>query len=897
MMKCQSCGRQSESTFCKDCANDAGELKRFDEIVESLIGYYVETQGFDTEVAKSVAIEILSRQPAWEKKIKKEERTRANFKKMSIVFMAIVVALTSGGIVYWLTSAKPAKSIVTYQNISSKSVSPFDNIIEKEVNGLQVFEIRCAGDQQLCQLSDNILTFKSLEGTKKSLYYKLFNMDLDHMLGYPFVPSSLETRSMLSLMNDYLILPNIFKDNKKSNWVYSPDKGLLHEIEGDLSMNKGDYCLIDDYNHFEIYNLRTDNKKEIQKKGFIDSKAIVGGKVIIMDGNDLLIYDIDAGKLESKISNTPMVHYLKHVSSRYLPLETSLALYGESHQKDDKSVERSEASRLASIEKRISNNINVFDAETLRFIDTSFNNVLDFLITDSMDLTNTWMYYRKYDNNRSITYCYNLATNTVQTVQTDGDVIYPIATTDRFLVFSKCFNKYSTISQDDLTKIVPEETLFDLWLFDPISKKIWKLEDKIVDNIMVSNQYISWVKWSGEGNDQYFNISFAQTPPQRANDKIIDKSESKATIESRQVGNIELSEVNQVGDQSPFVVNVDNRLSNNHNGYLFYQTFISDKGDYQIKKVDFGNRTVTDFYNTSHPIFKDDVTNFYTVSYDYLYDNDYYCMNYEPLSDSIDVNKIENTDVMGITIKQDNDHFHVYYSVKGEKYELLRAYHQGAFIYLYRYEFQDDLICINSALSQSLYYFDKKNKRFTYISKAKDLISYNSRYILFANGTDGSSLVLFDKETLRTSARAIDFGNTGCKMNECYINDGKKLDELILVWQYVKIENSKRSTYLAYYFFANDNGTLQIKKIDTTWNLAIDAVLGKWTLFHIEYPYVINTKKYALYAYNVITNEKIVIDGNYVDGSMMKQGDYLYWMTDRGYLDKQFKNICFAKIK
>jgi hypothetical protein len=216
-MKCQSCGRQSQQEkYCAQCKDENGNLKTFDEIAQNLTEYFIETQGFDREVAKSAAIGVMSRQPAWEQKIKKEQTINNNIMKIVIVITALVVAITSGGLVYWLTSTRMVNSKVTYGNVISKPVSPFDDIVEKEVDGSQVFEMKCPGDQKIIELSSNILMFSSLEGTKYSSKDDIYSMNLERMQGYPFEPASVETREMF-LQSDLRVY-NTYKSNSMAGY-------------------------------------------------------------------------------------------------------------------------------------------------------------------------------------------------------------------------------------------------------------------------------------------------------------------------------------------------------------------------------------------------------------------------------------------------------------------------------------------------------------------------------------------------------------------------------------------------------------------------------------------------------------------------------------------------------
>ncbi len=52
--------------YCIHCARPDGTMQSFEERLDSLIGFIVKTQGFDSEAAKNVALSMMKKLPAWE---------------------------------------------------------------------------------------------------------------------------------------------------------------------------------------------------------------------------------------------------------------------------------------------------------------------------------------------------------------------------------------------------------------------------------------------------------------------------------------------------------------------------------------------------------------------------------------------------------------------------------------------------------------------------------------------------------------------------------------------------------------------------------------------------------------------------------------------------------------
>ncbi|NTU61060.1 MAG: hypothetical protein HGA95_01830, partial [Caldiserica bacterium] len=242
-MKCQSCGRTSNEKYCKQCLDENGNLKTFEEIAQNLTEYFIETQGFDREVAKSAAIGVMSRQPAWEKKIERDERGKDMRMKTFLIVTAVVFTVVGAGIAYWFGTRTKADDSIKFANFSKLPQAPFENIEKSKVDMFDVYEMKCPADQKLVELDGDYLTTKSLEGSEFSPDYQLYTYNTASKTGYKFIPESLATRTQLMSKGSGLVFE---KSNSGTmvTWHYSPDNGSLKPLKGNLVKQYGKTILL-----------------------------------------------------------------------------------------------------------------------------------------------------------------------------------------------------------------------------------------------------------------------------------------------------------------------------------------------------------------------------------------------------------------------------------------------------------------------------------------------------------------------------------------------------------------------------------------------------------------------------------------------------------------------------
>ena len=79
MKQCIACGMPMKNTedfamgdtskdYCKYCANPDGSMHSYEQKLNSLTNFIIETQGLDEKAANSAAISMMAKLPAWQDK-------------------------------------------------------------------------------------------------------------------------------------------------------------------------------------------------------------------------------------------------------------------------------------------------------------------------------------------------------------------------------------------------------------------------------------------------------------------------------------------------------------------------------------------------------------------------------------------------------------------------------------------------------------------------------------------------------------------------------------------------------------------------------------------------------------------------------------------------------------
>lgn len=908
MMKCQSCGRPSESMFCRDCTDNSGALRNFDEIVENLTGYYVETQGFDRNVAKSVAIGVLSHQPAWEKKIKKEEQSKANFKKLGIVFMAIVVALTSGGIVYWLSSIKEAKSIITYDNISKKTASPFDNLVEKEVNGLQVFEMKCPGDQQIIDLSDSVLTFSSLEGSKYSKVDKLFNMDIDGIQGYPFDPFSIETREMLQNTR-FRIFETYFGNNSCKYWIFDPIKGGIRQLKEDLILYNNLFYVFTNYEDQSMYACEIGtgevNKIPYFRNNFSTSCSFVDETSIIVPYSDNYVtFNLLTGEMKQT------------------SLTDDYSIFGGTLKY--KIVSKTHPDRT---EKR--NPLYVYNAPANKLVMIDDDYYGTPVISDTNGYYDTFIFYQKYDEktNRTTTFCKSIfrPEDEPKVISTDNDSIYPVYASRLALVYTTKRNK----AQGKWNKKPDDEkALSDLWVKNLSTGQDYQLETGGVDRIVASESSVSWTKWQGSNDDQYFNVCFARMPPQNIKQEDYD-SEGKApydNLKRSKVSNLDVVEMFCTGEQSFGKPQIDyTSMKRNRDGFSYDEKsttsyFCPSTADVlSVSQYDPGLPMPTNYLfdpitETGVKMTKDSSAtkrflddrgiSIKWKDSDALMDSDNSMFMYDRIRGDFEISDYSGIpEAMTLKKVPSGDKTRIVYNDTVKDYELMKI--DGKIDMVFIVPPKDNSMVFTIKLSKNDYLYesrlfslDVEKGEASALGTDIKVLDYNSRYILIKpNINDMSSLKLFDRKTKELKNIDPNLKPIIGNLDSCKINNATDPDGLVLSWPYPDGNNNSISFKIAYSRLSEISTNpkiVQIKKDEGDLNLI--GCLGDWILYNITGKDRFQTTTSKLFGYNIATGIDALLYDNF-SSTTLKVGDSIVSTASRGYKDRQFNNVVFIKIR
>jgi hypothetical protein len=51
--------------WCRNCANEDGSMKAYEEVLNGMSAFLVRTQGIDDRVARTMAVNMMAKLPAW----------------------------------------------------------------------------------------------------------------------------------------------------------------------------------------------------------------------------------------------------------------------------------------------------------------------------------------------------------------------------------------------------------------------------------------------------------------------------------------------------------------------------------------------------------------------------------------------------------------------------------------------------------------------------------------------------------------------------------------------------------------------------------------------------------------------------------------------------------------
>ena len=254
-MKCQSCGRQSgQEKYCNQCVDEKGNLKTFEEIVQNLTEYFVETQGFDREVARSAAIGVMSRQPAWEKKVKHDDARKSIKTRIKMILIAIVFIIVGAGVSFCINLWDDG---VYYYNSNLKENNPFSNIEIVERDNLKFCELRCPYDQKLVSIDGDYVTFKDLKGSLYSPIYDHYVYNMDDEYGAKIDTSSTFFKTMMENKKNGIFFDEKYYDLRKI-WHYNPVTYQISPFKGSFKNRSKKFLMTFALNKLYIFNQETE---------------------------------------------------------------------------------------------------------------------------------------------------------------------------------------------------------------------------------------------------------------------------------------------------------------------------------------------------------------------------------------------------------------------------------------------------------------------------------------------------------------------------------------------------------------------------------------------------------------------------------------------------------------
>lgn len=497
-MKCQSCGRQSgQEKYCTQCTDEKGNLKTFDEIAQNLTEYFIETQGFDREVAKSAAIGVMSRQPAWERKIEREERGKDMRMKTFLIVTAAIFTVVGAGLAYWMGTKTKADDSIKFNNFSKLPQAPFENIEKSKVDMFDVYEMKCPADQKLVELDGDFLTIKSLEGSEFSPDYQLYTYNTAAKTGYKFVPESLATRTQLMSKGSGLVFEKSNSgtrtDSRTVTWHYSPDNGTLKTLKGIMVKQYGKTVLVCASSGLKAIDSLTGTVKlEIPGEDsyssaisdnfmvYHDSKI---NKIVIHWFNGKKIYLPHPAMVMDVVANNDYVIVnrggQKEISTTCYYASTGDVIWKKGYlegisispvDQDGNSVVCWISSRPNPQKKDVKDDEDLGEVSYIRM--------------SSPDVVNTVPIPSGYE---------------------DKDM-YPISLSSNLIAWD-CY-RHNWRSTSDSGWNSGTVLIWDLWVYDIANDINLQLDSKNCDTVLVDGWKVAWEKYAGKDNEQFYNVKF-----------------------------------------------------------------------------------------------------------------------------------------------------------------------------------------------------------------------------------------------------------------------------------------------------------------------------------------------------------------------------------------------------
>ncbi len=175
MKKCASCGKiikgEAGEKYCRNCVDENGNLKSYEQVSENLAKYLRDTQGLDARASINAAKAIVSSQPVWEKKQGVYFEGDMKRSRRLVVSLIVIIALILAGI-----------GINFYENFLGNKELPLlsggesQKVNTRNVGDVRVKELMLPGSQncpkQLYEHDQNIICFTSPRFSKSGNWLK-----------------------------------------------------------------------------------------------------------------------------------------------------------------------------------------------------------------------------------------------------------------------------------------------------------------------------------------------------------------------------------------------------------------------------------------------------------------------------------------------------------------------------------------------------------------------------------------------------------------------------------------------------------------------------------------------------------------------------------------------------
>lgn len=920
-MKCQSCGRTTSETYCSECLDKEGKLKSFEEVTENLTSYYVETQGFDRDVAKSVAIGVLSHQPAWEAKMERIKKGK-DMRMKTFLIVTAVFTVVGAGLAYWLGTRTKADEI-TSNNFAKTTTSPLEQIQERKVGDEAiVYEFKAPGDQNIINFNNYVLTFDNLVGTANSPKTAIYNYDVANRIGFQFDPSSMDTKFLMDGRNDYLQLDKNYNNqvspsgsvvsfdmnyeahDAPSSWLYDPSRG---ELRKDISVYaRGDNLIVWDSTKLDTkYEKYVWNTKNNLKSPTRDGDALVNlGKryYVCSSGNTIIIHDLETAQV-TRLDASP---YLQNNV-----LATTVA--------NDNYI------CISSLNNAVAgkNGTYVYDIKNKTFkkvFDQFFDNLS---INQNVKRSETIVAFAAYSDKR-IKFGYFRPWETKP-----KSVVFE----ENNLLSSKQWSPLLKVNKNSIIWDFNEETKFDptpigscdlnpkapykdnkIHVYDTLSNKDFILETDNRGEVFMFGDYIAWTKWDGKVEDQYINVCFSLIPPLELVDRKQFDNEGKppfSNIAVKKMDGFDIRELMAKGDQNlEFDSTPDNSTS-----CLIFQSWNKSLNEFEFWAFDMDSEKGV-------LLDPDDAG---TLQFLSRYDQDLFW----PSSDCTKVNKYDHITKRIVQVEQpvefnknNNQRYKTKLGKNGDEL-LVTDTKTGQTSTIWKGKGEIDYSSSMLGENNNIVTFrvivgNKVSESFVYIIPLKQLIktgdgliydNCSQRYYVWERFVNDDEYYTDKPARSNRSIHVLDI-KTGQQLeikpeqNNIYefehvslyenlpIIGGKTPEETYILWPTANIVDGNIFEAVGYTSVADiGKSHKEFKSTGKPLDMLFGTIIDDWVISSEK-----ATGKSMLVAKNLATGEERVLDDNTTRSWVIKVGNYFVWEPYRDH-DHQFTNICYSKIK